>query len=239
MTPKLPILLLCCMASAAIAAETQKPDGDKQGGVALTKMAIAARGLEHFGRFPFRSGSFSTTWGSLLPKQATKVREVQNYMLRRARDLYSTNPQQAEELKKWADMMERITIQVRSDPHWIWTAYSGGKPEMAWSRLSKRITIFENFWSNTMEWHLSPISHPNTDELAGMYAEVASAFIHEMRHVEGYREFDAYTYEWGLFKALGVPTQGPRAGRYKKVKSQLSTVLKARYDPTSDTWHRK
>lgn len=227
-----PILLLTVCSLVAVPLDSEAAEGPS------IYIGHLPRG-DPLAAFPLRTGAYPSRWAKLTPAQKKKVREVQNFIMQRARTVSSKNPQQAGELKRWADKMDTITFQVKPNPGGFWQWYSGGDPDMSRTRFTNRITIYESFWSNTMEWHLSPITHPNKAELDGMYAEVASTFIHEMRHTEGYGEYGAYTYEWQLFKALGVPTEGDKAGRYDKVRTQLTQVIGAYYNKGRDTWHVK
>ena len=231
-----PVLLLTLCSLVAAPLDSEAAEGQN---IDANQFVALPRGDPFGETFPIRTGAYPSRWAKLTSAQMKKVREVQNFIMQRARATSPRNPEQARELKHWADKMDTITFQVKPDPGAFLQWWSGGKPEMSRTRFTNRINIYQDFWANTMEMHLNSIAHPDQAELDGIYGEVASAFIHEMRHTEGYGEFGAYTYEWKMFQALGVPTEGDMAVRYDKVRTQLTQVVGAGYSAGTDTWHFK
>ena len=202
---------------------------------AQTKQYVAPR----YSVYPRKTVFLPGTWDMTM-EQRKKVREIQNFLIDRANAIVPTNAAAAAELSAWADQMDTTFLRVRPDPSGKWGSfcqwYSGGLPEMSTSWWYKEVAIYESYWSNTIEFHLNPISHPKKADLDAQFANVASSFVHEMRHVNGEDEFGAYSYEWKMFKALGIDKTN---ARYAKVRSQLANVVKAYYDAPNDRWLRK
>lgn len=184
------------------------------------------------------SGSTSAQkWPKLNDEQRKYVQKVQDYLKQRSEELKQTDPKAAETLAYWAKKMESLPFTVKPDPTGfcasLWGKLSGGTPLMSTQGIIwKGITIYENTY-NSMVNQISEISTPDKKQREANTAEISSAFIHEMRHVEGQNEYGAYSYEWSMFKALGVEDG---SFRYDTVKSQLETVQGCVYDKGTGTW---
>jgi hypothetical protein len=178
----------------------------------------------------FLQGNWETTfqlypwrWLNVLAGHKKEIMKVYLYMKEQAKKVETTCPNESVAIDGWADKLLNTRL------------YDGGQKidkHASASTMFQWMNLYDNFLTD-----LNALSFTtDSAELQARTARAASIFIHEMRHLNGRREFGAYSYEWGLFECLGV-AKGSR--RYNNVQGALSgDIVQADYDAQTDTWSR-